>query len=145
MFDVYVFATTNDYMHRYKFHINRPNRHIPIDIFYIKDNNIIFTLLQEPPTHRRPDIKSSIVLIAIKDATKYIDPLDYDVTTFRDAYFIPKSSSMGFIKCGLFKRKYKALLKCDRFIGVMPSETTQVNFNWFYDTHLKQINFVLER
>ena len=143
MYDFYVFSTLKDYMSRYKPYLTDPERHIPIDAFYINDNKIIFTLLDNPNNIIRPKLDSSVAVINHSDISKHVDPLQYDKVTYHDVFVIPKSFKIGFIRYGLIRKKYKFTIRCARIIGDKPMSDTQICFNWFFDSYLKQINFVM--
>lgn len=143
MFDIYCYQSLSDYMGRYKGLTDDPSRHIPVDAFYVSSDKIIMTLLTDNIHAPRPKLDLSVVIVATQDVSKKFDTSKYYKVTYKDTYYIPKSSKIGFIRYGILKNKYRHKLLCNRFLGVKPDKTTNICFNWFYDSTSKRLNLII--
>lgn len=143
MYDIYCYSSLDNYMARYKPYITEPTRHIEIDAFYVKSDQLIFTLLNDKIDVKRPRLDSHICLIQHMMIDKHIDPLKYHKVTYRDTFYLPESNKIGFIQQGFFRKSYKYLINVSRFLGTKPTKCHNISYNWFFDSEQKRLNFVL--
>ena len=140
MYDIAVWPSRRIYESRYI--DRRPERHCPIDSFYLTDDkNLIISLLNPPKGWIQGELESNR-RISVLDYRRRDLCRSFQQIGHLDTYSIAKSSQIGFGHHWL--RKYDYTLPVNISYGYKPHKPVRCRYGWFMDIRQRRMNCIID-